>query len=103
MTQSIFGHKAHLTFCNHLEGPIRLLRFMVWIEEATHTGEQGGVTLVLQLIGAPLSSMVSTTCSCPERAAQWRGVSPSRVLASMDAPISRRSVTKLLLPHFAAT
>lgn len=34
-------------------------------------------TLVLDRKGAPLSSRISTTCSCPLLAPQWSGVSPS--------------------------
>lgn len=34
-------------------------------------------TLVLDRKGAPRSSRISTTCSCPLLAPQWRGVSPS--------------------------
>jgi hypothetical protein len=61
------------------------------------------LTLVLELMGAPRSSIMSTTCSCPDLAAQWRGVRPSRVLDSMLAPFSRSSDTMLVLPHLAAT
>lgn len=58
---------------------------------------------VLELMGAPLSRSISTTCSWPDRAAQWRGVRPSRVLLSMLPPRSKRRATMLLLPHLAAT
>lgn len=42
-----------------------------------HRGVQRGRTLVFDSIGAPLFSSISTTCSWPLRAPQWRGVRPS--------------------------
>lgn len=39
--------------------------------------ETVGGTLVFDSIGAPRSSSISTTCSWPLRAPQWRGVRPS--------------------------
>ena len=54
-------------------------------------------------MGAPLWTIISTTFSWPDRAAQWSGVNPSRVLDSRFAPLSNNRATMLAFPHFAAT
>ena len=54
-------------------------------------------------MGAPLWTIISTTFSWPDRAAQWSGVKPSRVLDSRFAPLSNKRATMLAFPHFAAT
>ncbi|KAJ8868894.1 hypothetical protein PR048_030435 [Dryococelus australis] len=60
------------------------------------------LTFVLELMGAALSNSMSTTCSCPDRAAQWSGVKPSLVFDSMFAPFSNRRDTmeaKFVVTH----
>ena len=47
-------------------------------------------------------SMVQTVL-CPDRAAQWRGVRPSRVLLSTREPLSSSNLTIGTRPHFDAT
>lgn len=60
-------------------------------------------TFVFEECGASLSNSKSTTASWPLRAAQCRGVSPSRVFSSMMALFSNSSCTMLLLPQREAT
>lgn len=60
-------------------------------------------TFVFALIGAPFSNSKSTTCSCPERAAQCNGVNKSRVRQSIIAPRARSNDARLVRPHLAAT
>lgn len=60
-------------------------------------------TFVFEPMGAPFSMRMSTTSWWPDLAAQWRGVRPSLVFASMFAPLLIRRLTILILPHFAAT
>lgn len=54
-------------------------------------------TLVLERKGAPRSSRISTTCSCPLLAPQWRGVSPSWKRRKRDDDKSQE--TKINQPY----
>ncbi len=52
-----------------------------------------GLTFVLDKMGAPLSSSISTTCSCPLRAPQCRGVKPSFTYTHTHAHTHTRAHT----------
>lgn len=81
----------------------KTVSFVIYAKWQKNPGKTPDLTFVFELIGAPLSSIMSTTCSCPDLAAQWSAVRPSRVLDSMLAPFSRSRDTMLVFPHFAAT
>lgn len=81
-------------------------RYVFWlisIEFSASIEWQIKPTLVLAEMGALFSSNKSTTASLPDLAAQWSGVSKSRVRQSITAPWFSSRFTMFALPHFVAT